>query len=267
MKSLLQTLASFVGALALVACGGGSGGGSTPAFDAPALSKTELAVGTGAALADGKYVTMNYTSWLYNPNASGSKGTQIGSSVGSTTTPPLTFTVGVKSLVPGLEQGVAGMLVGGKRSIVIPSSLAYGAAGSPPSIPGNSGLVFEVEILSAVTIYDVPDLIKTDVVVGTGATVVNGKTVTVNYTGWLYDAAAGDFKGTQFDTSVGKAAFSFKAGLNNVIMGWENGVNGMKAGGKRTLIIPSRLAYGTKGSASIPPNAALIFDIEVVKVE
>ena len=108
----------------------------------------------------------------------------------------------------------------------------------------------------------------TDSVVGASTTAVAGMTVTVNYTGWLYDASAANFRGAQFDTSVGKAPFSFKLGAGQVIQGWDLGVAGMKVGGSRTLIIPSALAYGSAGvSGAIPANAALVFNVDLLAVK
>ena len=108
----------------------------------------------------------------------------------------------------------------------------------------------------------------TDTVVGSGATAAAGNTVTVNYTGWLYDASVANFQGTQFDTSVGKTPFSFKLGAGQVIPGWDQGVVGMKVGGTRTLIIPSTLAYGSAGAGGvIPPNAALVFTVDLLAVQ
>lgn len=108
----------------------------------------------------------------------------------------------------------------------------------------------------------------TDVTLGTGATAVAGNTVSVNYTGWLYNATATDFHGTQFDTSIGKAPFSFKLGAGQVIAGWDQGVAGMKVGGKRTLVIPSAMAYGATGAGGvIPPNAVLVFNVDLLSVQ
>ena len=106
----------------------------------------------------------------------------------------------------------------------------------------------------------------TDTVVGTGATALAGKTVTVNYTGWLYSSSAANFRGTQFDTSVGKVSFSFKLGAGQVIPGFDQGVAGMKVGGTRTLVIPASLAYGSTGSGVIPGNAALVFSVDLLSV-
>jgi FKBP-type peptidyl-prolyl cis-trans isomerase FkpA len=117
-----------------------------------------------------------------------------------------------------------------------------------------------------------PDLTKlniNDTQAGSGKEAVTGKPVSVHYTGYLYDAAKPDYKGKQFDSSVPRgAAFQFTPGQGRVIKGWEQGVPGMKVGGKRTLIIPSTLAYGERGAGGlIPPNAVLVFDIELLDVK
>ena len=105
-----------------------------------------------------------------------------------------------------------------------------------------------------------------DVKVGNGAVAKAGQQVTVHYTGWLYVNGA---KGKKFDSSVDRGTpFSFALGAGNVIPGWDKGVAGMKVGGKRTLIIPSDMGYGSGGTpdGTIPPNATLIFDVELLKV-
>ena len=113
---------------------------------------------------------------------------------------------------------------------------------------------------------DGPQFQKIDVVVGTGEEAEVGKTVNVHYTGWLYDENAPDKKGKKFDSSLDrKDHFSFLLGSGRVIKGWDQGVNGMKVGGQRTLIIPPNLAYGARGAGDIiPPNATLIFDVELI---
>ena len=90
--------------------------------------------------------------------------------------------------------------------------------------------------------------------------------VTVNYTGWLYDESRPDQKGAQFDTSIGRDVFSFTLGIGQVIAGWDQGVPGMRVEGVRRLVIPPSLAYGNFRNGPIPPNAALVFEIEMLGV-
>ncbi len=115
--------------------------------------------------------------------------------------------------------------------------------------------------VTALQVYDNP--------VGGGAQADAGKTVTVNYTGYIYDVrGVASSRGTQFDTSVGKTPLSFKLGSGAVVAGFDQGVTGMKVGGKRMITIPASLAYGSRGAGNgaIPPNAALVFDVELLSV-
>lgn len=114
------------------------------------------------------------------------------------------------------------------------------------------------------------DQLKTiDQTVGTGAEATPGASVTVDYTGWLYDANAPDHHGKKFDSSRDHGQpFTFTLDAGRVIKGWDEGVEGMREGGERTLIIPANLAYGSRGAGDrIPPNATLIFDITLRNVE
>ena len=110
------------------------------------------------------------------------------------------------------------------------------------------------------------ELTKQDAKVGTGEEAVVGKMVEVHYTGWLYDPSKPDKKGAKFDSSRDRGTpFSFLLGAGRVIKGWDRGVVGMKVGGQRTLIIPPSMAYGANGAGNvIPPNATLIFDVELL---
>src|SRR5687768_5876846 len=108
---------------------------------------------------------------------------------------------------------------------------------------------------------------QTDLVVGSGTEAVNGKVLKVHYTGWLYNEARDDQKGAQFDSSVGRDPFTFTLGQGQVIEGWDGGLVGMKAGGKRRLVIPPSLAYGGTRRGPIPPNATLIFEVKLIEVQ
>ena len=106
-----------------------------------------------------------------------------------------------------------------------------------------------------------------DLVAGTGTAAASGSLLTVNYTGWLYNAAKPEQKGAQFDSSLGVAPFTFTLGVNQVIAGWDRGLVGMKIGGRRRLVIPPSLGYGDARNGSIPPNATLVFDIDLIDVQ
>lgn len=109
----------------------------------------------------------------------------------------------------------------------------------------------------------------TDTTEGTGATALAGKTVSVHYTGWLFDPSAPETKGRKFDSSRDRGdAFGFELGAGQVIAGWDRGVAGMRAGGHRRLTIPPEFGYGARGAGGvIPPGATLVFDVELLGVE
>ncbi|MYM98749.1 FKBP-type peptidyl-prolyl cis-trans isomerase [Duganella vulcania] len=113
-------------------------------------------------------------------------------------------------------------------------------------------------------------LIVTDTKIGTGKEATTGATVYMHYSGWLYRPLAKNMHGKLFDSSIPRGEpLDFVLGAGRVIKGWDQGIQGMKVGGKRTLIIPSELAYGSRPSpgSGIPPNSALIFDVELVDVK
>jgi FKBP-type peptidyl-prolyl cis-trans isomerase FkpA len=135
--------------------------------------------------------------------------------------------------------------------------LAVTACGGTESSAGVSGVSTTTELQT------------TDVKVGTGAEATSGKTVSVHYTGWLYDANVADHHGAKFDSSRDRnEPFPFPLGAGRVIKGWDQGVAGMKVGGQRTLVIPPALGYGSTGAGGvIPPNATLVFDVELLDVK
>jgi FKBP-type peptidyl-prolyl cis-trans isomerase FkpA len=134
-------------------------------------------------------------------------------------------------------------------SLTMPSPMTWAADGAPSKMS------------------ELPSGLKyTDTTVGTGTEATKGKKVSVHYTGWLYNNAT---KGAKFDSSLDRGQpFAFALGAGQVIRGWDEGVAGMKIGGKRTLIIPPDLGYGARGAGgAIPPNATLMFDVELLKVD
>jgi len=138
MKLKLPLVAAFVAILSLSACGGGSDSNNVVADNPAALTKTDTVVGTGAEAVVGKTATVTYTGYLYSIAAPANKGNKFDAGT-------LSFLVGSTQLIKGFDQGVQGMKVGGKRTVVIPASLGYGASGSG-NIPANAGLVFDIEL-------------------------------------------------------------------------------------------------------------------------
>jgi FKBP-type peptidyl-prolyl cis-trans isomerase FkpA len=112
-----------------------------------------------------------------------------------------------------------------------------------------------------------PTYSQTDLTLGTGTQATTGSTVTVDYTGWLYDPSKADQKGPIFDTSLGRDPLSFALGTGYVIAGWDRGLVGMQVGGVRRLVIPPSLAYGGTRVSAVPPNATLIFEVTLTAVE
>jgi len=146
-----------------------------------------------------------------------------------------------------------------------------------PSVPLVTLLVWSILLLSGCsdlsepprTVGEVTELELIDVVLGTGAEARSGQSVTVHYSGWLYDETAIDKKGSKFDSSVDRGKpFEFLLGAGRVIKGWDQGVVGMKLGGQRTIIIPPDFGYGARGVGNaIPANASLVFEVKLLEVE
>lgn len=149
-------------------------------------------------------------------------------------------------------------------ALILAATLAAGCASDAPKTQAASAAPSPT-VVAAVAATPTPDpnlgtLKITDQVLGTGDEAVAGKHVTVNYTGRL-------LTGAQFDSSIGRAPFTFVLGAGQVIKGWDMGVAGMKVGGKRELVIPAYLGYGSSGQGPIPPDATLVFDVELLGVQ
>ena len=145
-RFLVATISILAVCVIMAACGGGSGSSSptSPSTGSAPYSQTDLRVGTGAEATTGRRATVNYTGWLYDASRPEQKGQQFDTSVGRQ---PFTFTVGAGQVIAGWDRGVPGMKVGGQRRLVIPPELGYGSRGSPPVIPPNATLVFDIELL------------------------------------------------------------------------------------------------------------------------
>jgi len=234
--------------------------------------------GTGEIAAEGSFVAVDYSGWLQ------ATGELFDSSISRAAA--FQFDIGTGTVIPGWDEGVQGMAVGGKRRLIIPPALGYGEFGFGESIPGDSTLIFDIELViihdpaapTAATTAPTPtpgvsnegppevtgeevklesDLAYIDFDPGTGDVAENGDTVSVTYSGWLQET------GELFDSGP----FQLRIGAGTVISGWDEGLPGLAEGGTRRLIIPPDLAYGEAGTGGIiPPNATLIFDIELVEI-
>lgn len=248
-------IASIAAVLIVSGCGSKGPEPSDTVRTASGLEYRDLVVGTGAIPRKDDTVTIHVRGWLAN-------GRIFQNTTGSD---PLEFTIGRNMVMPGWEEGLKTMRVGGCRRLVVPPELAYGATGNPDmGIPANATLIYEITLLSvrrADWITTPSGLMYMDLVTGTGPTPESGQTCYVHYTGWLSD-------GTQFDSSVGRDPLNFVMGAHRVIAGFEEAVSTMSVGTKRKVMIPPDLAYGSAGSPpSIPPDATLTFEIELLDVE
>jgi FKBP-type peptidyl-prolyl cis-trans isomerase len=238
--------------------------------DKKAMTKTESGLkyrdteeGEGETPVVGQNCVVHYTGWLWENDAK--KGEAFDSSVKRGR--PFSFHVGEREVIKGWDEGVSTMKVGGKRELIIPADLAYGERGAGGVIPPNATLMFEVKLLELGKKWEktASGLELADDKEGTGAEPKTGQTCVMHYTGWLWKD---DAKGKKFDSSLDRREpFSFTIGAGEVIKGWDEGIATMKVGGKRRLRIPAKLGYGARGAGEdIPPNATLLFEVELLKV-
>jgi peptidylprolyl isomerase len=229
------------------------------------LQYYDLVEGTGDIPVSGQEVVVDYSAWLQEGDVFIASSFDTGE--------PITFALGSDlGVFPGWDEGVSTMKPGGRRLLVIPAELALGDQGGG-RVPPNSTLLMEVELLEVKPLVLPTEISESDftttdsglqyydIAVGDGEEAVPGSTVTVNYTGWLTD-------NTKFDSSLDSGfPFIFTLGAGEVIPGWDEGIEGMQVGGVRQLVIPPELGYGEFGSGIIPPNADLVFEVELVDVQ
>lgn len=247
------------------------------------LKYTEDTVGTGREAKLGDLVSIKFKAWVIkdsteNPFKDWAKDTSKAKlSIGSTDRMgrPFKFLLKEGNFIKGSVEGIAGMKVGGTRTIVIPSGLAYGKQGIGP-IPPNSNLKATITLVDAkdaivAKLWDIdPTQYKTTkdglkyaiLQEGTGAQPDSGDLVTVNYSGYI------EKDSTKFDSSVERdEPYTFRQGSKMVMPGWEEGIALLKKGGKARFIIPPALGYGNRPNRMIPPNSTLIFDVELLDVK
>ena len=223
--------------------------------------------GNGELATAGSRIKVHYTGSLED-------GTKFDSSLDRGE--PFTFELGAGMVIKGWDEGFTLLHVGDKAILKIPPHLGYGERGAGSSIPPNATIIFEVELLEIMPVikieeFDIEGKVRSKtesgleyilVKEGNGIKAAAGNTVSVHYTGYLED-------GTIFDSSVKRdQPFNFILGMGRVIKGWDEGIALMKIGDKVRLIIPAELGYGERGAGGvIPPNATLIFDVELIEVK
>ncbi len=229
------------------------------------LQYLEQKAGTGKTPKAGNIITMQYIASLPD-------GTEIANTY--TENKPVDAVWGSNRLLPGWEEGIGLMKVGGKAKLLLSPELAFGAQGNG-SVPPNSQVVIEVELLDvkdapAPTTVKAGDLTKTDsgleyfdIVKGSGTEAAKKSSVSTQYTMWVKTDKGYDY----IDQSKEDSPVDFVVGRGDTVFpGWEEGVTGMKVGGKRLLVIPATLGMGAQGGGPIPPNAVLVMEIELADV-
>jgi FKBP-type peptidyl-prolyl cis-trans isomerase len=209
----------------------------------------DLKKGTGPAIATGDLVSVNYVGKLKNGKTFDSNKDR----------PPFTFVIGAGQVIKGWEQGLLGGNVGATRQLTIPASLGYGKAGTD-GIPGNSTLIFEVEILKTYKPKEEQRISVRTTADGTGEGVEAGDQIDVHYKGSFLN-------GLKFDSSYDRSApLAVTVEETGLIKGFTQGLIGMKLGEKRRVEIPPSLGYGDRQRGPIPPNSTLVFELELMKL-
>jgi FKBP-type peptidyl-prolyl cis-trans isomerase len=210
----------------------------------------DIAPGTGRAAQANDLVTVEFTGTLLD-------GRQVDTSTGK---PPLAFTLGKKEMIPGWDIGIVGMKVGGERELIIPPDLAYGDTGAGEVVPPKSTLKFSIKLLHIDRPGDAAAIEKTVIKEGTGDAPVEGDAMDVHYLGTFLN-------GVKFDSTYDRQTpMRVLQGHFRLIKGFIQGLEGMKLGEKRKIVIPPVIGYGANPRGAIPGNSTLCFELELVKV-
>ena len=248
---------------------------------ASGVNYTNDSLGTGREAKLGDLVAVHFRAWVIKDSTKifedwTKDTTRLVSSIGSSVEfgQPIKFKLGDSAFIKGVDEAIVGMKLGGTRSIIIPSSKAYGEMGYGP-IPPNSSLKVVINLIDVkdAIIAKAWEIDSTKIITaksglqyfilqpGTGEKADSADLLTVHYTGFLTN-------GKIFDSSVERdEPFKFRLKLQPVIPGWEEGVKLVGKGGKIKLFIPPALGYGTMPMGSIPPNSTLIFDVDVIDIQ
>lgn len=247
------------------------------------LEYLDDSVGTGRKAEIGDLVSIRFTAWMVKDSAENlfrdwsKDSTKTKEIIGATSKSgrPFKFLLNEKNFIKGSTEGIAGMKVGGTRTIIIPSEIAYGKQGIGP-IPPNTKLKVVVTLVDAkkpviANLWNVDttkykstkDGLRYAIIEeGTGPKADSGDIVTVNYSGYLAKDS------TKFDSSVERdEPLTFQLGSHTVMAGWDEGIKLLHKGAKARLIIPPALGYGNRPNRIIPPNSTLIFDVELVDIK
>lgn len=247
------------------------------------LEYLDDSLGTGRKAEIGDLVSIRFTAWMVKDSAENlfrdwsKDSTKTKEIIGATSKSgrPFKFLLNEKNFIKGSTEGIAGMKVGGTRTIIIPSEIAYGKQGIGP-IPPNTKLKVVVTLVDAkkpviANLWNVDttkykstkDGLRYAIIEeGTGPKADSGDIVTVNYSGYLAKDS------TKFDSSVERdEPLTFQLGSHTVMAGWDEGIKLLHKGTKARLIIPPALGYGNRPNRIIPPNSTLIFDVELVDIK
>ena len=258
-RERVATAAALV--LVLAGLAGCEGTASLSPSERVFFSVDDIVIGTGQTPLPGDIVRIRYVAWLWDQDGPDNKGQRVDGSEN------FEFVLEVTQTLPAFTQGIGNMRVGGLRRMQVPPEYGVGSE-ARGNIPPNSTLVIEVELLEVrLVVTDSAPFQIIDLLEGDGQVAADGYVLTVLYDGHLYDADRPDGKGRLFERNQ-EVGISFPLGLGEVLEGWDVGLQGMRENGMRRLIIPPEMAYGAQGRRPrIPPNATLLFDVTLRRVQ